>query len=116
MIAAFGAAGGYSGYFGTGYGVILLALLRAAGCADYLRANMLKNLIAAFASTASVLFFANTVLVHWPTAAAMTVGNVAGGVIGARLAHVLPGEAMRRGILVAGVVLTGALAQRFWFR
>lgn len=116
MVAAFGAAGAYSGYFGTGYGVIVLALLRAAGCADYLRANMLKNLIAAFASTASVLFFANTVLVHWPTAAAMTVGNVAGGVVGARLAHVLPGEAMRRGILVAGVVLTGALAQRFWFR
>jgi len=115
MVAAFGAAGAYSGYFGTGYGVILLALLRAAGCADYVRANMIKNLIGAVASTGSVLFFANTSLVDWPSAGVMTVGNVAGGVIGARLAHVLPGEAMRRGILVAGVALTGALAQRFWF-
>lgn len=115
MIAAFGAAGGYSGYFGTGYGVVLLALLRAAGVADYLRANMLKNLLGCFASAASVLFFAGTSLVHWPTAATMTLGNIAGGVAGARLAHRLSGEAMRRGILGAGVVLTLALARRYWF-
>ena len=114
MIAAFGAAGVYSGYFGTGYGVVLLALLRAAGVADYVRANMLKNLIGAIASAGSVLFFANTTLVHWPTAATMIVGNVAGGVMGARLARVLPGEAMRRGILAAGVLLTALMARRFW--
>ena len=115
MMAAFGAAGGYSGYFGTGYGVILLALLRAAGVADYARANMLKNLIGCFACTASILFFAGTTLVDWPTAGVMTLGSVAGGVAGARLARVLSGEAMRLGILIAGALLTAALAQRFWF-
>lgn len=115
LLAGFAGAGAYSGYFGTGYGVILLALLRAAGVTVYVRANMLKNLIGCFASGASVLFFAGTALVHWPTALTMGAGNIAGGVAGARLAHVVPGEAMRRGVLLAGVALTGALARRFWF-
>ena len=96
ILTAFVAAGGYSGYFGTGYGVILLALLRAAGVTDYARANMLKNLIGCFSCAGAVMFFAGTTLVHWPTAGVMTIGNVAGGFAGARLARVLPGEAMRQ--------------------
>jgi hypothetical protein len=115
LLAGFAGAGAYSGYFGTGYGVILLALLRAAGVTTYLRANMLKNLIGCFASSASVLFFASTALVHWPSALTMGAGNIAGGFAGARLAHVVSGEAMRRVVLSAGVVLTVALARRFWF-
>lgn len=115
VLTAFSAAGVYSGYFGTGYGVILLALLRVAGVEDALRANILKNLIGAWQGAASLAFFATTALVHWPTALAMGAGNILGGVLGAHAARVAPAALLRRVILVAGVAITLAIARRYWF-
>ena len=115
LIACFALAAAYSGYFGTGYGVILLALLRLAGVADFVRANMLKNMIASVASVGTIGFFVSmTKLVSWPHAAFIIVGNIVGGVVGAWLVHVLPGEAVRRAIILVGCVVTAVFAWRYW--
>lgn len=115
VIAGFFLAAAYSGYFGTGYGVALLAVLRLAGVENFVRANHLKNIIAAIGSIAGAMFFLGaTSLVSWPHALVIIVGNIAGGVLGARLAHVLPAEAVRRGIIAIGAGLTLVFAWRFW--
>lgn len=114
-LAAFTAAGVYSGYFGTGYGVILLALLRLSGVADYVRANIMKNVIGVWQGVASMAFFSATALVHWPTALAMGAGNILGGVVGAHAARVIPGAVLRRVILIVGCAATAEMARRSWF-
>ena len=115
MQAAFLASGVYSGYFGTGFGLLLLALLRLAGVASLMRANQLKNVIGAIASLAGLGFFlGGTTLVSLPHFAAVAVGNILGGAIGARLAHALPAEAIRRFVIGFGATLTLAFVWRYW--
>lgn len=114
-VAGFLASGFYSGYFGTGFGILLLAMLRVAGVADMLRANRLKNVIGAISSLAGVGFFLGaTQLVSWPHCAAVMAGNVFGGALGAHLAHVLPGEAIRRFVIGFGATLTCVFVWRYW--
>lgn len=113
--AAFAAGGFYSGYFGTGFGIVLLALLRLAGVPDMLRANRLKNIIGAVASLAGLGFFlGGTALVSAPHGLAVAAGNIAGGFVGARLAHVLPAEALRRFVIGFGGTLTLVFVWRYW--
>ncbi len=113
--AAFLASGVYSGYFGTGFGIVLLALLRLAGVASLMRANQLKNVIGAVASLAGLGFFlGGTTLVSMPHFAAVAAGNILGGYAGARLAHRLSAEAMRRFVIGFGGVLTLVFVWRYW--
>lgn len=114
LLTSFGAAALYCGYFGTGYGVILLALLRVAGVEDFVRANMLKNMIGAAVNVAVIGFFVFTPLVSWPQLIVMAMGNIVGGVAGAKLVHVLPGRAVRFAIILFGWTLTMVFAWRYW--
>jgi hypothetical protein len=115
LAAGFLAGGVYSSFFGTGYGVVLLALLRIGGVSDYASANRMKNIAGCCSSVAALAFFTSAHLIAWPTALALGAGNVAGGVAGAHLARRAPAQALRRAILIAGAASTVALAWRFWF-
>lgn len=114
VLAAFSAAALYCGYFGTGYGVIQLALLRLAGVEDFIRANTLKNMIGACVNVALIFFFVFTPLVSWPQMVVMSLGNLIGGIAGAKLVHVLPGRAVRYAIILFGWALTAIFAWRYW--
>ncbi|MBL8590946.1 MAG: sulfite exporter TauE/SafE family protein [Methylobacteriaceae bacterium] len=115
VLAAFFAGGVYSGYFGTGFGILLLALLRFAGVEDILRANRMKNLMGATTSLAGIgFFFGATELVSWPHGAVVIAGNIVGGALGARLAQIVPAEAIRRFVVGFGATLTIVFAWRNW--
>lgn len=106
-----GAIGVYSGYFGAGQGIILLALFGIRYDTDIQRANAAKNAFAASANLVSALVFMFTGYVDLAVAACVALGAIPGGFIGGLWAKRLP-DAFLRGL----VVLVGIVATIYLFR
>jgi uncharacterized membrane protein YfcA len=105
----------YGGYFGAGVGVLMLGVFSVGTGGDYRSANVTKNLVTALNSaTATVLFAAQGVL-SWPATLLMMAGTLVGGLIGARLAQVMPNDTARRLVVLVGALLTVVFAWRYWF-
>ena len=106
------AAAVYGGYFGAGFGIMLLAIL-AVGLADSLqRLNALKGLLALVVAVVAAIFFALFGPVRWEAAAIMAVASFAGGHLGVGMARRIADEALRRGIIVIGLGVSAWLFAR----
>ena len=105
----------YTGYFGAGAGVMLLGVLSIGTRGDYRSANVTKNLVTSLNSLVAAVVFVVQGKVAWPATLTMMAGALVGGVIGARLAQVVPREAMRVVVVVVGALLTAIFAWRYWF-
>ena len=105
----------YGGYFGAGLGVLMLGVLSVGTGGDYRSANVAKNLLTAVNSTAATFIFAAQGVLPWPATLLMMLGTLVGGLIGARLAQVMPNDAARRLVVFVGVLLTAVFAWRYWF-
>jgi len=106
-----GAVGVYSGYFGAGQGIILLALFGIRYDTDIQRANAAKNAFAAAANLAAALVFLVSGNVNLAVAACIALGAIPGGYLGGHWAKRLP-DAFLRGL----VVLVGIVATIYLFR
>jgi uncharacterized membrane protein YfcA len=106
------AIGVYSGYFGAGAGVMLLALL-AQRFAQLPVANAVKNMVLGAANVVSCVVFSVAAPVRWSAAAFLGLGFVVGGSLGPhvvrrvnptllRIAIAAVGLALAVGLLVAG--------------
>jgi uncharacterized membrane protein YfcA len=104
-VALVGAAAVYGGYFGAGVSVIVLAVLGLALDDTLTRLNALKQAISFSISTAAAMFLAFSGQVVWWLALMMAVGAVAGGALGGRLAGRIPPAALRRIVVVIGVMV-----------
>lgn len=93
----------YGGYFGAGVGILMLAALGLMGLTNIHRMNGLKNWGGLCMNATAALLFAFSSLVSWPVAGAMTVGAIAGGYGGARVAQRVPQLVVRRAIIAIGV-------------
>ncbi len=100
----------YSGYFGAGSGIMVLALLLLTVEDDLPRANALKNVLLGFADLLACIAFACFGPVHWAAAWPLLVGLTAGSVVGPAITRVVPGALLR--VLVAGAGL--GLAAWLW--
>ncbi|MCU0256594.1 MAG: sulfite exporter TauE/SafE family protein [Vicinamibacterales bacterium] len=96
--------GVYGGYFGAGIGILMLAVLGFLGFSDIHRMNGLKNWGGFCINVVAAALFVVSGIVNWPVAAAMAAGAMAGGYLTAHLAQRVPQSAVRRAILVIGVV------------
>jgi uncharacterized membrane protein YfcA len=105
----------YGGYFGAGVGIMMLGVFSLATGGDYRSANVAKNFVSSLNGLAASLVFATHGAVLWPQTLALMAGTIVGGQIGAYVARVMPRKLARVFIVAVGVVLTGALAQRYWF-
>ena len=76
---------------------------------------MAKNLVCALNSAAATIIFTVQGVVSWPATLLMMAGTLVGGLIGARLAQVMPNDAARRLVVFVGVLLTAVFAWRYWF-
>jgi len=94
-----GAIGIYSGYFGAGQGIVLLALFGIRYDTDLQRANAAKNVFAACANLVASLIFLVTGHVDISVAAFVALGSIPGGYIGGTWAKRLP-EVYFRGLVV----------------
>jgi len=99
------AAAIYGGYFGAGLGVIVLAVLGLVLHDSLTRLNASKQAIGFAANLAGALLFAAFGPVHWPAAAVMAVGAVAGGVLGGRFASRIRASTLRTLVVATGTIV-----------
>jgi len=104
LALAIGGSSIYGGYFGAGQGVVLMAVLGWLYKRDPQRANAAKNLFAGIANITAAIVFIAAGRVWWGAALMLSIGAVAGGTFGARLARRLPASAMRAAVVVIGVI------------
>jgi len=101
----------YGGYFGGGIGFLMMAVLTMAGIATR-TAIATKNALAAVMNASAVALFVFSPQVHWPEAAALAAGAIAGGWVGAWALRRLDERWLRGGIVALGLLLTLGLFLR----
>jgi len=104
-----GGIGFYDGFFGPGTGSFLIfCFIRQLGM-DFLRASVTSKLTNVATNLAAILFFATHGAVLWTAAAVMACSNLAGAIIGSRLALARGTAFIRRVFLVVVATLIGKL-------
>ncbi len=99
----------YSGYFGAGSGIMVLALLLLTVEDDLPRANALKNVLLGFADLLACIAFAFFGPVHWAAAWPLLIGLTAGSVVGPSITRVVRATLLRLLVAGAGLGLAGWL-------
>ena len=105
----------YGGYFGAGLGVLMLGVLSVGTGGDYRSANVTKNLVPASTARPPPSSSRRKGALAWPATLLMMAGTLVGGLIGARLAQVMPNQAARGSSCLVGALLTVVFAWRYWF-
>jgi uncharacterized protein len=95
----------YGGYFGAAQGIILLGVLRLCFDDDLQRLNGVKNVLAGLANGVAAAYFIVAAHVAWGAALLIAGGSIVGAQLGARYGRRLPQEALRRIVVVAGVIV-----------
>lgn len=102
----------YGGYFGPGFGFIMLAFLSFAKLKDIHQMNGLKNLAGVSIATVAIICLFSTHLIDWRLGLAMGAGNAVGGYSGARLSQRFSSHAIRIVVIIIGFTAAGYLAFR----
>jgi uncharacterized membrane protein YfcA len=102
----------YGGYFGAGMGILMLAALGLIGLTDIHQMNGVKNVLAIGINGIAGAYFAISGAVIWRDALVLTIGTVAGGFLGARIARRLGRKFVRAFVVAIGVLMTVALLLR----
>ncbi|MDX6658675.1 MAG: uncharacterized protein QOH62_3468 [Solirubrobacteraceae bacterium] len=95
----------YGGYFGAGFGIVVLALLGIYLEGGMHEINALKGVLSLIVGLAAAVFFTFFGPVAWTAAAAMAVTSLIGGHVGVRLVRRLPPEVLRGLVVVFGVAV-----------
>jgi uncharacterized membrane protein YfcA len=95
----------YGGYFGAGLSVIVLAVLGLVLEDTLTRLNGLKQAIAFSVNIAAAIFFVFSGQVVWLAAIVMAAGALVGGALGGRLAGRIKPSALRRIVVVIGLIV-----------
>jgi len=102
----------YGGYFGAGIGIMMLAGLGLAGFAAIHRMIALRNYYAILINGIAAAYFILFGAVRWSDAAVLTVGQIVGGLAGARIARNLSPSTVRWVVVVIGVAMALSLFRR----
>jgi hypothetical protein len=102
----------YGGYFGAGFGFIMLAFLGFTKLHEIHRMNALKNMMTLSLSTTSLLCLAGSHLIDWRHGAFMAAGNLIGGYAGARGAQRVSSHAIRIIVIMIGLSAAAYLGFR----
>ena len=100
----------YSGYFGAGSGILLLALLLVLVDERMPQANAGKNMLLGACGIASAAVLIVMGPVEWAVVLPLAAGLFAGSLVGPLVVRRLPAAAVRWGVAVLGLVL----AVRLW--
>jgi uncharacterized protein len=103
----------YGGYFGAGFGFIMLAFLGFTKLHDHIhRINALKNIMTiAIASTSLACLYSST-LIDWHHGLIMGAGCLLGGYFGAVLTQKIPSHIIRVIVIIIGLGTATYLALR----
>lgn len=96
----------YGGYFGAGLGVMMLAMLGLVLEDSLTRLNVLKQSLSFSINIAAAIFFLFSGKVVWPAAIVMSVGALAGGALGGRMAGTIKPAILRWIVVCVGLVVS----------
>jgi uncharacterized protein len=102
----------YGGYFGAGFGFIMLAFLSFTKLHDIHQMNGLKNLAGTSIAAVSVICLYSTHLIDWRHGLVMAAGNTIGGYGGATLSQRFSSHSIRIVVIIIGFLAAGYLAFR----
>ena len=95
----------YSGYFGAGSGIMLLALLLIVVDDRLPEANAMKNVLVAVMALVSAVVFAVATPIEWMAVVPLGIGLFAGSTAGPVIARHLPPSVVRWGVAALGFFL-----------
>jgi uncharacterized membrane protein YfcA len=93
----------YGGYFGAGFGFIMLAFLGFTSLKDVHQMNAVKNLASSCMSVASIICLLGAHIIHWRYGLIMAGGNMLGGYFGAVGAQKVSSHAIRFFVISIGL-------------
>ncbi|GIW99619.1 MAG: UPF0721 transmembrane protein [Pirellulaceae bacterium] len=96
----------YVGFIQAGMGILLLLAMSLLNTGDLVQSNAIKNVIGFLVTLLATVIFVFHGLVAWLPGLLMAVGNVAGGVCGARLA-ILKGNRLVFWSMILVMIFTG---------
>ena len=102
----------YGGYFGAGIGIITLATLSLLMPMDIHTMNARKTLLASIVNGAAATLFIARGTANLSAAGVMTLGSIAGGYFGARIARRINARYVSALVVAIGLALTVLLLYR----
>ncbi len=102
----------YGGYFGAGFGFIMLAFLGFTKLHHMHQMQALKNISSAAIALVSLLVLLNGSFIDWHHGIVMAVGSTIGGYVGARLAQRVSSHAIRMIVILIGIITALYIALR----
>lgn len=102
----------YGGYFGVGFGFVILAFLGFTKMHDIHQINALKNIATLFIALTSVCVLFSTGLIDWQYGLSMAAGCALGGYYGSRLAQRFSSHVIRIIVIIIGFAAVTYLAFR----
>lgn len=102
----------YGGYFGAGFGFIMLAFLSFTRLKNIHQINGLKNLASACITLVCTVYFTHKGMIDWHYAPVMIVGSLLGGYFGAKWAQKINPRIIHSFIILIGLVVSGLLFLR----
>ncbi len=102
----------YGGYFGAGFGFIMLAFLGFTKLHEIHQMNGLKNLAGVCVSTMSIVCLYSTHLINWHYGLVMAAGGTIGGYYGAQLTMKVPSHVIRIIVIIIGLSTAAYLGLR----
>lgn len=102
----------YGGYFGAGFGFVMLAFLGFTKLHEIHKMTALKNLATASISLTSLACLYSTHLINWHFGLVMAGGGIIGGYYGSLLTQKVSSHALRVIVIIIGVTTATYLAFR----
>jgi uncharacterized membrane protein YfcA len=100
----------YGGFFGVGFGFIMLAFLGFTGLHDHIhRMNTLKSISTTCLSITALVVLFGTGLIDWHVGAVMGLGSLAGGYFGSVYTQRISAHWLRLAIIGIGLGAAGYL-------
>ena len=104
----------YGGYFGAGFGIIMLAFLGFTELSNIHQMNGLKNLAGATLNIAATAYFIVYKLIDWRLLPLLLIGSIIGGLIGSTYSSKLPSNTIRVIVIVIGVLVAAVLLSKLY--
>ncbi|HUP26049.1 MAG TPA: sulfite exporter TauE/SafE family protein, partial [Candidatus Limnocylindrales bacterium] len=100
----------YGGYFGAGFGFIMLAFLGFTSLHDVHKMNAIKSLAVTIITLVSIICLLGSGLIEWKAGLTMAAGNLIGGYYGAVLAQKVSTHTVRMVVVAIGLSTAAYLA------
>lgn len=95
----------YGGFFGVGFGLMMLAILGFSSLTNVHQMNGVKNLSGVAMAVVATIYFTNKGLIDYSSGLTMAAGTAIGGITGAKLAHKLSTHIVHDVTVVIGLII-----------